>query len=80
MPSRCPFFDVWRALGLILAALVVGLTPVLSRDVTDATEHTSLCPMQVFAAGPPAAVRRYALKPKAMIGWLKAPKNADFPI
>lgn len=82
MPGHLSFALTRRALGLSVAALLIGLTPALARDVTDATgRKVSVpdAPLRVFAAGPPASVLLYALKPEAMIGWVKAPKDADLP-
>lgn len=64
-------------LALALAALAL---PALAKTVTDATGRIVTVPdnpARVFAAGPPASVLLYALKPEAMLGWVKAPKDAD---
>lgn len=70
----------------MLAAVFVALAaPVLAFDgqsVTDATGREVLVPLnpeKVFAAGPPASVLLYALKPEAMVGWVMAPKPVDLP-
>lgn len=66
----------WGLIGLLVAV------PGLARDVTDATGRKVTIPdnpARVFAAGPPASVLLYALKPEAMVGWVKAPKEGDKP-
>ena len=67
--------------GLLLAAAAL---PALAGDrtITDATgRELSVpgAPARVFAAGPPAAVLLYALKPQAMVGWVSAPKPEALP-
>lgn len=69
--------------GLALCAMLA--TPVLAFDgrvFPDATGRDVAVPVdpaRVFAAGPPAAVLLYALKPEALVGWVRAPKEADLP-
>lgn len=57
--------------------------PALAGPVfTDATGREVAVPenpARVFAAGPPAVTLLYALKPQAMIGWVRAPKAPDLP-
>jgi iron complex transport system substrate-binding protein len=62
--------------GLIAALLCVAMVPsapqsASARDIVDATGRAVAvpdAPARVFAAGPPASVLLYALKPEAMIG------------
>jgi iron complex transport system substrate-binding protein len=69
--------------GLILALAAAG--PALALDgasFTDATGRTVAVPVdpaRVFAAGPPAAVLLYALKPQAMVGWVRPVRPQDRP-
>lgn len=69
--------------GLLLALCAAG--PALALDgktLTDATGRVVQIPAQpqrVFAAGPPAATLLYALKPQAMVGWVRPLKPADLP-
>lgn len=69
--------------GLLLALVAAG--PALARDgraFTDATGRAVQIPghpQRVFAAGPPAAVLLYALKPQAMVGWVRPLKPQDRP-
>ncbi|MDO5706331.1 MAG: iron ABC transporter substrate-binding protein [Paracoccus sp. (in: a-proteobacteria)] len=63
-----------------VTALLLSLVPAVARDFTDATGRTVTIPddpARVFAAGPPAAVLLYALAPDKMIGWSRAPSDAD---
>lgn len=69
--------------GLILALVAAG--PALALDgarFTDATGRAVAVPAnpaRVFAAGPPAATLLYALKPQAMVGWVRPLKPQDLP-
>lgn len=69
----------------ILAAALLALAalPALAdRAITDATGREVTVPddpARVFAAGPPAAVLLYMLKPQAMVGWVAAPRPEDLP-
>ncbi|WP_323717702.1 iron ABC transporter substrate-binding protein [Paracoccus aminovorans] len=71
-----------RTLAGVLLALLAA-APALALDgrtITDATGREIRVPAdpgRVFAAGPPAATLLYALKPEAMLGWVRAPKPAD---
>jgi iron complex transport system substrate-binding protein len=69
----------------VVFAVIVALAFVQearARDVKDATGRTVTipdAPVRVFAAGPPASVLLYALAPEAMVGWVRAPREADLP-
>ena len=71
--------------GALAGALLASLTlPALAGDrtITDATGREVTVPenpARVFAAGPPAAVLLYALKPQAMVGWVSAPAPEALP-
>ena len=69
--------------GLLLALVVAGPAVALDgKTFTDATGRTVQIPahpQRVFAAGPPAATLLYALKPQAMVGWVRPVKPADLP-
>ncbi|TCM82710.1 ABC transporter substrate-binding protein [Rhodovulum steppense] len=71
----------WVAGGL--AAVLVALPAAAeTRTITDATGRqveVPADPERVFAAGPPAATLLYTLKPRAMVGWVRAPRDADLP-
>lgn len=72
------------ALTGALLALLAAL-PAAAQDsqiVTDATGREVTVPADpaaVFAAGPPAAVLLYTLKPDSMVGWVRAPRGDDLP-
>ncbi|NPD13921.1 ABC transporter substrate-binding protein [Xinfangfangia sp. D13-10-4-6] len=78
-----------RVFGAAMVPLLAGLigfaAPARAFDgqtVQDATGRQVLVPAdpaRVFAAGPPASVLLYALKPEAMVGWVMAPKAGDLP-
>lgn len=68
---------------LSAALLALAALPALAeRSITDATGREVTVPddpARVFAAGPPAAVLLYTLKPDAMVGWVTAPKPEALP-
>lgn len=70
-------------LGLLTAAALALAAPVpAEQNYTDATGRSVTIPDdpgRVFAAGPPAAVLLYVLKPEAMVGWVRAPREGDLP-
>jgi iron complex transport system substrate-binding protein len=73
-----------RALALVLAlvALLPQASPAGAAEFTDATGRSVAIPddpARVFAAGPPANVMLYVLKPEAMIGWVRAPRESALP-
>ncbi len=70
------------ALAAVLSCLAVPGVAQEGQTITDATGREVLVPAnpaKVFAAGPPASVLLYALKPEAMVGWVMAPKAGDLP-
>lgn len=69
-----------RAL-LALLALLAAL-PATARPVTDSAGRAVEIPAEirtVFAAGPPASILLYVLKPEAMTGWPRAPHADERP-
>ncbi|HTH97288.1 MAG TPA: iron ABC transporter substrate-binding protein [Stellaceae bacterium] len=68
---------------LALLGLVLLSAPLASaRTITDSAGRSVTIPdkvARVFAAGPPASVLLYALAPQDMIGWVKAPSDAEKP-
>ncbi|TDL76583.1 iron ABC transporter substrate-binding protein [Palleronia sediminis] len=70
-----------RAVLLTLALLLAA--PLEARSVTDSAGRTVEIPdtvNTVFAAGPPAAILVYILKPEALTGWPRAlrPEERDY--
>lgn len=60
---------------LILAATVMLATPAWARTVTDSAGRVVEVPDEitsVFAAGPPASVLVYVMKPEVLAGWPRA--------
>ena len=56
--------------------------PAFARTVTDSAGRQVAIPdtvTRVFAAGPPASTLLYVLAPQAMIGWVRAPREAEKP-
>ncbi|SEM11169.1 iron complex transport system substrate-binding protein [Roseovarius tolerans] len=67
---------------LLLCLLLMIAAPVAAREVTDSAGRVVEVPEQVervFAAGPPAAILLYILKPEAMTGWPRAPHEYERP-
>lgn len=65
---------------LLTFLLSVAASVTIARDVTDATGRRVTipdAPQRIFAAGPPANVLLYTLKPQAMVGWVRAPRDGD---
>jgi iron complex transport system substrate-binding protein len=69
------------------AACLIGLfmliaAPALGRSITDSAGRAVKIPetvSRVFAAGPPASTLLYVLAPQDMIGWVRAPREAEKP-
>jgi iron complex transport system substrate-binding protein len=74
---------ILRFIGTILAILAFAAWPASARTVTDSAGRTVEVPdkvEKVFAAGPPASVLVYVLKPEALTGWPRAlrPEERDY--
>ncbi|WP_099866839.1 iron ABC transporter substrate-binding protein [Pararhizobium haloflavum] len=68
----------------IVAGLVIALLtgPASARQIVDSAGRTIDIPDRidrVYAAGPPAMVLLYALKPEAMVGWPRRPYPEELP-
>jgi iron complex transport system substrate-binding protein len=75
-------FHLPRARWLLAALLLVFASPVFARSVTDSAGRTVEVPdkiTRVFAAGPPASTLLYVVAPEKMIGWVRAPRDAEKP-
>lgn len=69
----------WRV-ALAVSAFVVVTTAFAQTQVTDATGRTIALPSKierVYAAGPPAMVLVLALAPEKLVGWTRAPRDAE---
>ncbi len=67
---------------LILVLLMLIAGPLSAREVTDSAGRVVEVPdrvERVFAAGPPASILLYILKPEAMTGWPRAPHDYERP-
>src|SRR6056297_405601 len=67
---------------LILCIFMMITGPVAAREVTDSAGRVVELPdrvVRVFAAGPPASILLYILKPEAMTGWPRAPHEYERP-
>jgi iron complex transport system substrate-binding protein len=76
------FFDRRAVLGALVALCGLAVTPAIARVVTDSAGRSIEIPdkiSRVFAAGPPASVLLYVLAPQDMIGWVRAPREAEKP-
>lgn len=77
-----PATNLLRGAALALFLPFAGGAAVAEQAYADATGRVVTIPdvpERVFAAGPPASVLLYALKPEAMIGWVRAPRDGDLP-
>ena len=66
----------------MVGLLALVATPALARSVTDSSGRSVEIPekiVRVFAAGPPASTLLYVLAPQDMIGWVRAPRDAEKP-
>lgn len=66
----------------VLFAILLLAVPAHARTVTDSAGRAVEAPAEinnVFAAGPPAAIFLYVLKPEAMTGWPRALKPGERP-
>jgi len=81
--TRKPRHAALRAAQLLLAlAVMVGGAAVEARLFTDSAGRTVEIPEKVetvYAAGPPAMVLVYVLKPEALTGWPRAPYPEELP-
>ena len=71
-------FKHWAIALVGLFAFAAG--PAFARNVTDSAGRTVEIPdaiSRVFAAGPPASTLLYVLAPQDMIGWVRAPRDAE---
>ena len=77
--------DIRRAVAFLAALvglLVASIGPALARSITDSAGRVVEIPdtvARVHAAGPPASVLLYVIAPQKMIGWLRAPRDAQKP-
>src|SRR5882724_8127550 len=73
-------FKRWALALVWLSAFAAE--PSFARSVTDSAGRTVEIPAtisRVFAAGPPASTLLYVLAPQDMIGWVRAPRDAEKP-
>ena len=71
-----------RGLVLCIAAVCLALGTAQARTITDSAGRVVEIPDvvdRVFAAGPPASVLVYALKPEALLGWPRALRERERP-
>ncbi|QGZ37570.1 ABC transporter substrate-binding protein [Stappia indica] len=64
-----------------MAVLIAG-APASARTIVDSAGRTVELPdtvSRVFAAGPPASILVYALKPEALLGWPRALRGEERP-
>lgn len=67
---------------LVFVALLLFVASASARSVVDSAGREVEVPdtiTRVFAAGPPASTMLYALAPEKMIGWVRAPRDAEKP-
>lgn len=67
---------------LLMILLMMAAAPAWARSVVDSAGRRIEVPekiTRVLAAGPPASVMLYVLAPETMIGWVRAPRQAELP-
>lgn len=68
--------------GCLIGIFLLIAAPAFGRSVTDSAGRSVEIPetiTRVFAAGPPASTLLYVLAPQDMIGWVRAPRDAEKP-
>ena len=71
-----------RLPSAVLAALLCLTATAQARTITDSAGRVVEVPdvvTRVFAAGPPASILVYALKPEALLGWPRALRDYEKP-
>ena len=71
-----------RLLPVFLVAFLSLVATVQARTITDSAGRVVEIPdavTRVFAAGPPASILVYALKPEALLGWPRALRDYEKP-
>jgi iron complex transport system substrate-binding protein len=66
----------------LFIASILSAAPARARTMTDSAGRQVDVPetiSRVFAAGPPASTLLYVLAPQKMIGWVRAPHDAEKP-
>lgn len=79
-PARRSILRGLIAMALGISFLHFATHCAFAREINDANGRTVTipdAPARVFAAGPPASTLLYVLKPEAMIGWVRAPRESD---
>jgi iron complex transport system substrate-binding protein len=75
-------FKHWAAAAILIGLFAFVASPASARSVTDSAGRKVEIPetvSRVFAAGPPASTLLYVLAPQDMIGWVRAPRDAEKP-
>jgi iron complex transport system substrate-binding protein len=70
------------AVRYLVGLFMLIAAPAFGRSVTDSAGRTVEVPdkiSRVFVAGPPASTLLYVLAPQDMIGWVRAPSDAEEP-
>ncbi len=65
--------------GLVALFVAEVATAGTFTDATGRSVAIPDAPARVFAAGPPASVMLYVLKPEVMLGWSRPPRDGDKP-
>ena len=71
-----------RVLLVACAVFAVLVAPLQARTIVDSAGRTVEVPdevARVFAAGPPASILVYAMKPQALLGWPRALRDYEKP-
>jgi iron complex transport system substrate-binding protein len=75
-------FKRWTAAAVLVGFFAFAAEVAYARSVIDSAGRRVDIPdrvSRVFAAGPPASTLLYVLAPQDMIGWVRAPRDAEKP-
>jgi iron complex transport system substrate-binding protein len=75
-------FKRWAVTVALVGLSAIAASAAFARSVTDSAGRVVEVPTaisRVFAAGPPASTLLYMLAPQDMIGWVRAPRDAEKP-
>lgn len=67
------------AVALLFTLPALAFEGRIFTDAVGREVQVPVNPERVFTAGPPAATLVYTLKPEAMVGWVRPPREGDLP-
>ena len=70
----------WATAVVLVGLSAFATSPAPARTIIDSAGRSVVIPdtiSRIFAAGPPASTLLYVLAPQDMIGWVRAPRDAE---